>query len=199
MIPDAPMALPGLAMPMPGGPLAAQLLRRGPPVPGRPPGPSPAGPAEVIRPGSGPDPLPTGPLPLVPVAGLLNPAAAARSAAIIRGSVRDRGGRARSRSPPGDPGAASSSDPIYADPAPAYRGRRTIPASFRDYIPGNLVRFKNGRAGFVLAQENGPGMSIDWLPGVLSQDDIARIPLYDPNDEEAKARYKAAARRSQMS
>ena len=41
-------------------------------------------------------------------------------------------------------------------------------------------------------------MVIDWLPGVLSQDDIARIPLYDVNDEAAKERYKAAARRAKM-
>ena len=192
MIPDAPMALPGLAIPMPGGPLAAALMGRTPPDRG--PGPSPAGPAEVIRPGSGPDPLPTGPLPLVPVAGLLNPAAAARSAAIIRGSMRDRGGRARSRSPPGDPGAASSSDPIYADPAPAYRGRRTIPASFRDYIPGNLVRFADGRGAFVL--ESG---KLQFLPGKVKPEDIDRIPLYDKNDQAAKARYLAAARASKMS
>ena len=37
-----------------------------------------------------------------------------------------------------------------------------------------------------------------WLPGPLTQDDIARIPLYDPKDEEAKEKYKAAARRLKM-
>ena len=73
-----------------------------------------------------------------------------------------------------------------------------MPASFGDYIPGNLVRFSNGRAALILAKENGPGMVIDWLPGPLTQDDMARIPLYDPKDEAAKERYKAAARRSKM-
>ena len=104
--------------------------------------------------------------------------------------MRGRGGT----QPYPAPAAASSS----SAPAPAYRGKRTIPASFGDYIPGNLVRFKNGRAAFVLAKESGPGMSFDWLPGPLTQDDIARIPLYDPKDEEATEKYKAAARRLKM-
>ena len=146
----------------------------------------PTGPPQVLA----PDP---GPLPLVPVGALLNPAAAARSAAALRGAMMGRGGRARSRSPPEDPGAASS-DPIYADPAPAYRGRRTIPASFRDYIPGNLVRFADGRGAFVL--ESG---KLQFLPGKVKPEDIDRIPLYDKNDQAAKARYRAAARASKMS
>ena len=171
---------------MPGGNVAAALLRRIPTDPG--PGPSPAGQAEALR-HVPDDPMPTGPLPLVPVAGLLNPAAAARSATALRGVMRGRGGTEPFPAP-----AAASSSSSSSTPAPAYRGKRTIPASFRDYIPGNLVRFADGRGAFVL--ESG---KLQFLPGKVKPEDIDRIPLYDKNDAAAKARYRAAARASKMS
>ena len=128
----------------------------------------------------------------------MNPAAAAASARMIRDSMSSRGGRARSRSPPGDPSAASSSDPIYADPAPAFRGRRTLPATFGDRIPGNLVRFANGTGAFVL-DKGGGKIGFKFLNAKVKPEHMDRIPLYDKKDEAAKKRYLAAARASKMS
>ena len=70
--------------------------------------------------------------------------------------------------------------------------------SFGDYLPGNMVRFKNGR-GALVRDLGGGKIGFHYLPGKLTPDDIARIPLYDPKDDEAKAGYLAAARRSKMS
>ena len=93
----------------------------------------------------------------------MNPASAAQMAVALQGSLR-------SRPPPAAP---------VAPPPPA--------AAATDALPGNLVRFRNGRGAFVLADG-----TFQFLPGTNLDD---RVPLYNRAD---RARYMAAARALQM-
>ena len=72
-----------------------------------------------------------------------------------------------------------------------------MPATYGDRIPGNLVRFANGRGAFVL-DKGGGKMGFQFLSGKVKPEDMDRIPLYDKNDAAAKARYLAAARASKI-
>ena len=93
----------------------------------------------------------------------MNPAGAAQAEVALRGRMRNRGG-------------VMLPAPAAPDAPPA------APA-----IPGNLVRFRNGRGAFVLA-----GGDFQFLPGRPDPS----VPLYDRAN---RANYMAAARASQMS